>query len=50
MSGYIPNVEFDDMRVIEGEGTDGEHTRIINVLYTVKIGNKEVQNDVAVRI
>lgn len=43
----ISNVVFDDIQILNGED---DNSRIVSVLYTVKKGNVEVQNNVAIKI
>lgn len=47
VSARVENVTFDDISIIDTE--DG-HSKIVSVYYTVKKGNQEVQNNVAIKI
>ena len=47
ISARVSNVVFDDIEIL---ATDNEHERIISIYYTVKKGNTEVQNNVAIKI
>ena len=47
ISSRIPNVVLDDIKIIE---TDNEHERIVSVYYTVKKGETEVHNNVAIKL
>ena len=43
----IPNVNLDDIQILEGED---EHSKIVSVMYTVKKGMTEIQNNVAIKL
>ncbi len=43
----IPNVNLDDIQILEDEDS---HSKIVSVLYTVKKGLSEIQNNVAIKL
>ena len=43
----IPNVNLDDIQILEGQD---EHSKIVSVMYTVKKGMTEIQNNVAIKL
>lgn len=45
---YIPNVIFDNIKIIEDEGND--NLRIVSIDYIVKEGNNKYKNNVSIRI
>lgn len=47
ISARVKNVTFDDIQIIDS-GED--HRKIVSVYYTVRKGNTEIQNNVAVKI
>jgi phage baseplate assembly protein W len=47
ISSRIPNVVLDDIQILE---TQDEHEKIVSVKYTVKKGETEVQNNIAIKL
>ncbi len=47
ISSRIPNVVLDDIQILE---TQDEHEKIVSVKYTVKKGENEVQNNIAIKL
>lgn len=47
ISARVENVTFDDIQIIDTE--DG-HSKIVSIYYTVKKGNTETQNNVAIKL
>lgn len=47
ISARISNVVFDDIQILN---TDNDNERIVSIYYTVKRGNTEVQNNIAIKI
>lgn len=47
ISARIKDVTFDDIQIIDTE--DG-HEKIVSIYYTVRKGNQEIQNNVAIKI
>ena len=47
ISARVKDVTFDDIQIIDTE--DG-HEKIVSIYYTVRKGNQEIQNNVAIKI
>jgi len=47
IAARVQDVTFDDIQIID---TENEHEKIVSIYYTVKIGNQEIQNNVAIKI
>ena len=47
ISARVPNVTFDDMKIIDSVD---DHTKIVSILYTITKGNVQTQNNVAIKI
>lgn len=48
INAYIPNVIFGDISILKDENE--EHSSIVNIQYKVKVGIKEIDSNVAVKI
>lgn len=47
VSRYIANVQFNDIKIYDEEN---DYSKIISIDYTVIKGNKEIKNNVAIRL
>lgn len=47
VASRIPNVSFDDIQILESED---DHSKIVSIYYTIKKGNTDIRNNVAIKL